>query len=914
MIKRYIVAALLWVPMTALASSSITVELEKLQSQNNFAPLAVQTDTNAANQQYVVWPNAGNQALTTPNDSATGQVEVTFNLSDSSDLILQMRANMSNSSDDSFYYKLNNGSWSYLNNTTTNGWENLQVASFNNLASGNHTLRILRREDGTQLDNITLTAATGIVTNVNAESLVSNDFRRPLSPQSPMYLVHVSLNVGDEPQEIIDAIPVDMRPYVVLNLNPVGTTEGTTEGYLLMREWLQESLDNDMWAMVQPSSGIRNRMDNSDTSNYEKLYQDYPNLIGYNWSEQTWGYDTNTFAQRLDLLSDLLELSDQYGGFVYVNDAMSISQPGWNTIAKFKSHQRFKNTAQQYSDHFIIGNKTTHGWGYFDNESMALGAFLAGYADHYAIRYDQYSWVWSGKGQLFGDEGTREEMEEFGSITWFTSPEGLMGTHIAEHLLLTGATVIDGPEVEWASGIFEGQATPNFNNIMIDILRKVVDGNIVIPTRKQVADRTKFALISDGSENNTPTYLYTGLYRMNNDGEHQSNRRWLKKTGRYPTIPYMVGTPAEASSYSLILDQSDYSTQWSSQSAKVAAFDSMFPAESTGDMFVSRVGNNWLAYNPYMNTNANATGEFNLKYNTCSSIEMDYTPHTFSVIKEAEQSIRIYLNNYRTDKSALWAEYPEGFSSWRLQNYVLPDFVANPTDSILRTSEIIINGCSSQPDIKVTERGTHDPSNVTTNFQNGEFTITVAHNGPIDLFVSQATGNNSRPTTPADREILKPASPSVVTPQAQGVWLEAECGISGSLWTLPASSTAAQGRYATITSGNNSVASAPTTDGQISLPFSLTGSGTYDVWARVRAPSTSDDSFWFKFNSDNFTSWNNLAVANEWTWKKMTTTTLGTGNHNLTLAYREDGADIDKVFIGTGAPYGYGVTSSNTCN
>lgn len=733
--------------------------------------------------------------------------------------------------------------------------------------------------------------------------------RRALSPQSPMYLIHVTYSTGDTPEEIIGAVPEDVLPYVVLNLNPAGTKVGTNEGYLLMREWLQVAKDKGVWAMVQPSAGIINRMDDADTTNYERLYADFSNMIGFNWSEQTWGFNSNTFSQRLNLLSDLIELSHRYGGYVYINDAMSISNSSWNTIAKFKTHQRFRDTARKHSERVIFGNKTTHGWGYYDNESMALGAFLGGYADHYAIRYDQHAWTWSGKTKLFGFEGTRAEAEARGAMSLFTNPEALMGAHIAEHLMLSGATVIDGPEVEWISAVFDGAPTPNFNNVMIDLLRKVIDGTIVIPTRQTVARRTKVALVSDGSSNNTPASLFTGVYKMDSDGEHKENRRWLKMTGRYPTIPYLYGGPADAKAYELVINQSGYGSVWPSQNAKVRQLNSLFPAESTGDMFVGRVANAWLAYNPNINTDRNTSGEFGLRFNSCSSVAINYTPHTFSVIKEGDRSLSIYLNNYRADKTPLWDAYPDGLSMWRLKNYVLPEFLNNPIDSALRKSTFVLKGCSREPYITVTERGSHKPSNITSRYQYGELTVTAMHNGPIDIFVGNAIGNNTdRPPVPSDPPVMEPERP------AHGVWLDAECGKVGSFWRTPQSSTAALGRYVTVVGGNKSIESPPSTEGWVSLDFNLSSSAEYGIWGRVRAPSPNEDSFWVKVNSQSWLNWNNLSTTNEWTWKKVGTRSLNAGSNTITIGYREDGAHLDKLYVGTGTPSGYGESSSNRCN
>ncbi|MBB3061784.1 family 43 glycosylhydrolase [Microbulbifer rhizosphaerae] len=142
-------------------SSTLNVELESLAGQSNFSPFAVQSDSAASGGQYIVWPDNGDQALSSPSDSEQGQVEIIFSLSQPADVQFQVLASMANANDDSFYYSIDSGSWSTQNNTVTSGWESLMPATFSNLGEGTHVLRIKRREDGARLDRVTLIASAG---------------------------------------------------------------------------------------------------------------------------------------------------------------------------------------------------------------------------------------------------------------------------------------------------------------------------------------------------------------------------------------------------------------------------------------------------------------------------------------------------------------------------------------------------------------------------------------------------------------------------------------------------------------------------------------------------------------------------------------------------------------------------------
>lgn len=155
------------------AGKPLEVELESLNAQGSFSPFIVRSDSAASGGQYISWPDNANQALTSPSDNATGQVAIPFALSKSTNMSFSIRANMANADDDSFYYKLDSGAWITHNNSVTPGWSTLTPTIFNNLSAGNHTLFLLRREDGAWLDKVTLAASVGDVTS-RSESFSSS--------------------------------------------------------------------------------------------------------------------------------------------------------------------------------------------------------------------------------------------------------------------------------------------------------------------------------------------------------------------------------------------------------------------------------------------------------------------------------------------------------------------------------------------------------------------------------------------------------------------------------------------------------------------------------------------------------------------------------------------------------------------
>src|SRR5256714_13898148 len=105
--------------------------------------------------------------------------------------------------------------------------------------------------------------------------------RRPLSPQTPMFLFQVQQPDASDPQACINAVPADVRPYTVM-MYCMGAQTGTqTNGYAFADYFCNVAQQNGVWCMFQCASGYANTMANTNTADYEALLQKYPNLIGF---------------------------------------------------------------------------------------------------------------------------------------------------------------------------------------------------------------------------------------------------------------------------------------------------------------------------------------------------------------------------------------------------------------------------------------------------------------------------------------------------------------------------------------------------------------------------------------------------------------------------------------------------------
>jgi hypothetical protein len=593
------------------------------------------------------------------------------------------------------------------------------------------------------------------VTNLSAQT--NAPMRRPVSPQQPMYLIHIDTWNYPDPKKIIELIPADIRPYVVMNISLSISHDVTTSrfkvaeyGYEIAKSWLRVCAENQMWATVQPSSGGFCQFSDSDLSVYEEFFRDFPNFIGFNYAEQFWGYDDASdplsakWTDRMAHFANLLKVCDKYGGYLVVSWCTNQWGAAINPIAMLKRNPAFAAACRDYSKNYILCEKYTQESYISDMESTCLGAYLSGYSGQYGIRYDDTGWT-----------------DANGEHSNFTMATGL-AAHL-EHIMLTGQTVIDGPELIWTQCFKETAASatsdgftrrnwatyPQFDNVSLDVFRKLIDGTVRIPTRKEVIDRTKVAIINDvNSGDNSETYsspqtLSEGLYRMDGDGNYEYNKTFFKKTGRYPTIPTVYKLEdADANSFQLKINRSDYGSRWPDIASKTSELDQLFPQEYTGNLYAGRHENGWVTYNPYK-TGETASACIPFKYNTCDSMKLTYSQYSAGVVKEFPDKITFYLNNYD-----------------------------NVLDTGLKNDTIRIYGCSSEPAYTSVDRGKAQASVISKGWEDGVLTLVVKHNGALDLTINCSGTATNRLTAFTPSSIIVPRKPDLYTGSRQN---EFEC-------------------------------------------------------------------------------------------------------------------------------------------
>ncbi len=597
----------------------------------------------------------------------------------------------------------------------------------------------------------------------------SVEMRRPLSPQQPMYIFHIDVWNNADPQKIIDLVPEDMLPYTVFNISLSVSANVTKDGFRTAESWLRTCAENRVWALIQPASGGHSWFSDYDTEVYRYFFENYPNLLGFNYCEQFWGFDdadglhpfgrkSPTITDRMNHFVNLLDLADEFGGYLVVSNCLVI--PEWDAtspLTMFKRYPAFAEAAKKHKEHLIYCEKYTTSANFYDMESMCLGVFLSYYCDNWGMRFDQCGYV----EHVYNNMSDAQKM-----------PPAIGGMTILEHMMMTGQTVQDGPELIWNqcvralsdAKLEDGYNTrrfefyPQFTNVYMDIWRKfTTDGVLRILPRQEVIDSTKIAIFNDIDQKQTTNnwegrrshrYLFTGLYALDN-GTFGNDSVYLKKTGRYTTVPTIFTDNGEELGFQKVVRQSNYYKEWTSIEDKVGSFNALFSPQTNDDpetsLYVRRIDNNWLVYNnsQYEKQRKVESSTLDLRYNSCDAVTLTMPMYSFGLVIEKADGIDFYLNNYT-------------------------HFIGQTSDTI------VIKGCSEQPSFRVTERGDHTASNVESSYAEGNLTLIVAHNGPLDINVKCQGRNADRPAVPTWEKTYGCEIPPVYHGTRQWEWENAD--------------------------------------------------------------------------------------------------------------------------------------------
>lgn len=539
-------------------------------------------------------------------------------------------------------------------------------------------------------------------------------------------------------------IPEDLKPYTAIQLHAddylghawggTGNKENLQKFYEYHVAIAQEKGINLYLTLMTGGVPINTFRNLIDMDWLNDLIDNNSCIKGVVFAENHHNGDTDAVAQ---LTAEYLELFSSKGIYLVLTD---IDDANHRMEKWFENDTLFK-TAQKHHKYLVINSKSTSSSGYNTVRSFALGTWLSGLADNWGALTDAWAWYEIRYHKLFEPvmNTTYEDVRRV-----YTFPETLFAMNMLQSYV-NGGTVFNAEHPFYCTGVYD-EASWVLKESIIPTMRYMIANPAA--TREQVKGEIKAVYHTDSY---LPTNFAEGLY-----GTAQDNNL-LQTSGRYRTLPVLSSklSDAEASAFGRVLKSADLAD-------KINILNAQYPELSTGDAFVEtllgggagQTGRRLLIMNSLFNENKNQSATLTPTDATfATSMGFTLTPHTYLIAHETAGSIKIDLNNFRTDKDELWvpgeSENPDWTSfgnDWNgdhkdyVQDY-MKYHISNPKldkDRDLRSTVITLH-TGERPTAVVTRNGGStklaDDNFYTETYENGIYTLTITHNGQVNVTI-----------------------------------------------------------------------------------------------------------------------------------------------------------------------------------
>lgn len=560
-------------------------------------------------------------------------------------------------------------------------------------------------------------------------------------------------------------IPEDLKPYTAIQLHAddylghawggTGNKENLQKFYEYHAAIAQEKGINLYLTLMTggvPINTFRNLIDMDWLNN---LIDNNSCIKGVVFAENHHNGDTDAVAQ---LTAEYLELFSSKGIYLVLTD---IDDANHRMEKWFENDTLFK-AAQKHHKYLVINSKSTSSSGYNTVRSFALGTWLSGLADNWGALTDAWAWYEIRYHKLFEPvmNTTYEDVRRV-----YTFPETLFAMNMLQSYV-NGGTVFNAEHPFYCTGVYD-EASWVLKESIIPTMRYMIANPAA--TREQVKGEIKAVYHTDSY---LPTNFAEGLY-----GTAQDNNL-LQTSGRYRTLPVLSSklSDAEASAFGRVLKSADLAD-------KINILNAQYPELSTGDAFVEtllgggagQTGRRLLIMNSLFNENKNQSATLTPTDATfATSMGFTLTPHTYLIAHETADSIKIDLNNFRTDKDELWvpgeSENPDWTSfgnDWNgdhkdyVQDY-MKYHISNPKldkGRDLRSTVITLH-TGNRPTAVVTRNGGStklaDDNFYTETYENGVYTLTITHNGQVNVTIRKG-GAEPTPTVTEFKLVTDPS-------------------------------------------------------------------------------------------------------------------------------------------------------------
>jgi len=523
---------------------------------------------------------------------------------------------------------------------------------------------------------------------------------RSVSPDNPIFSFDMFFGSGTE--ELIEQLPAihasfpdSIRDHVALAIQNevIGLNPETDDGFDgTLTQFLEPLAEAGVPVLVKSGGPDKDFQGFADLAELEHIFQTQENVLGILAGETFWDFIDSTdsqtiYEQQVLWYKRSFKLAAKYGRLVVFGNGND-EYFGWDRFLgeedDLPREWMKPEEIQAVSANLILCPKNNIPFGLYAAESIIEGAWLAGMVDNWGIWSEGWGWGSIGYDRLFGPQLVGEaENPDFSSMPYNFWPQMKLGA------LARGATVYhfggESSVVEWgeydpATGTFDvddetllastafwdmtGQELPELRRYVIPFLEGVV-AHKLIPSREEILQATKVAVLpgSVHHELNALDYgPYAPLMRATvgiddyvsiadlgpEDGEdyyeltpNSCRRELLHNNGRYgliPVLPYPVSS-IEGGEHIELVDLSELSDL----AAVSARVDPLYPEISTGDAWVSKVGDRIYINNSHENSDIAQDFSVTLP-GDLGTLSGTALPHSYVIAKRTGDQLWILAN------------------------------------------------------------------------------------------------------------------------------------------------------------------------------------------------------------------------------------------------------------------------------
>lgn len=417
----------------------------------------------------------------------------------------------------------------------------------------------------------------------------------------------------------------------------------------------------------------------------DRFAKRHNSFLGLNASELyngvTWRGKAESDNTRY--IIDLLKLCAKYGGYFVWTDT-NLNYKNGMILDWLEGNESFYSAFKQYSKNICMLNQesiadpTTYG--------LMQGLWLAGLIGNWGVASDWWHWKNDGNKSLFG------ENDKYVGNDWeqiFSYPENM---YVQSMMLAVsrGATCFSQDSPTFAIS-YKGSPIAGYQYAISPFWERLIDGRIAIPNATDIYAATGFAVL--GKQN----------YNLKNYNFNESDLYPAQgQSGVVPLLPSNLRSAERRLFTERGITLVDYKV---SNSAFMKAF-----GENDSNTYLTNVANNWYFINNLENKQGSKYAKFTPRFAGAESFYIESDEHASAVIADTSSGFKVYVSNYRTDKSNMIMQDSNKMNEFGsiaeyVSRFLTLDIRENPKgvdDTALRKTVIEIKGSlnGGEPTIK----------------------------------------------------------------------------------------------------------------------------------------------------------------------------------------------------------------------